>query len=697
MHTLKKINKVNKTLKLKKHSNLCNNNIVPVSNTIKYLNKLSFKNPTKNVYYFIKNFLKKYDVKGAVGMPGTASLYFYDQINNDSNFSNNLIKNEMNAGFITNGSFRSSRYKKRNFIISYATTGPGTTNLCTPIADALADNIPCIYVVNDQASYNKIRPYYSDRNRFPQDLDTNNILEKISKCIVRISDLNTKNGKFIDDLFIGLLKAFSYPQGPLIITFESSISQIYFNEELRLLCKEKIKSLPFIFESNIGLNLDKKFIINAPDYMTGFLVEDEYKLMKNHFFRNNKKKIVIQNMFDFLNETLYNKTRPLLIIGNGCISFIDDLYEWIHTFKIPYLTSLPLQGYVNKDDPICAVRMGHTATYCGNMAAYNADWILCIGISFNKYQMPSDDVSKLFSQAKNIISINLYPELVTVPYITDYIITDGKNILKWIPNINDYSEWLLKFKEWKYKGDEKIKEIYYKNSNILQYGTIYNTIQTICDEFIDKNTNRNVWITTDTGINQLLTASLFQFKNIKNYKFITSGKYAPVGCGLGTALGIANTNPNDLVILFCGDTGFQLSMSDLITIKEMNIKNLAIFIFENSGIGLVEQEDIELGLNRLPYANGYKETIDWKKLIDSSLQSTYIWNNNSEHQSHNIKDKIKNCLFNINSFICVCVVEYDIYYSPSVNMNECIIDMNYYYPDKKNKKFNEERCKLIKN
>jgi thiamine pyrophosphate-dependent acetolactate synthase large subunit-like protein len=200
---------------------------------------------------------------------------------------------------------------------------------------------------------------------------------------------------------------------------------------------------------------------------------------------------------------------------------------------------------------------------------------------------------------------------------------------------------------------------------MLKHGDIYKYIQKYVDTHIE-NTKKNVFFVTDSGSCQPFTASFIHYKN-KRYHFITDGKYGSIGNGLGEVIGVAINNPNDLFICICGDSGtLDGSISDYISLMELNIKNIIFIIIENSGIGFIAETSLEKNNKLLNYGNGYKYFPRWKTLFESFLIDSYIVKNIKE-----MDDSLKCAFTNLykKCTVLVCVVPYEEYYSPTVPIN----------------------------
>ena len=75
------------------------------------------------------------------GMPGGANLPLYDALL-DSGIRHVLMRHEAGAGHAAEGYARATG----RVGVAFATSGPGATNLVTPICDAQMDSIPTLFV-----------------------------------------------------------------------------------------------------------------------------------------------------------------------------------------------------------------------------------------------------------------------------------------------------------------------------------------------------------------------------------------------------------------------------------------------------------------------------------------------------------------------------------------------------------------------
>jgi acetolactate synthase-1/2/3 large subunit len=87
-------------------------------------------------------------VEVCFGMPGGAILPLYDAIARGTTVRHVLVRHEQGAGHMAEGYARASG--KVGVVV--ATSGPGATNLVTPIANAAMDSTPLVCVTGQVRS-----------------------------------------------------------------------------------------------------------------------------------------------------------------------------------------------------------------------------------------------------------------------------------------------------------------------------------------------------------------------------------------------------------------------------------------------------------------------------------------------------------------------------------------------------------------
>ena len=81
------------------------------------------------------------------GLPGGAILQAYDSLH-DSQIRHVLVRHEQGGGHMASG----YAHATGKVGVTFATSGPGATNLVTPLADAYMDSIPIVAITAQVAS-----------------------------------------------------------------------------------------------------------------------------------------------------------------------------------------------------------------------------------------------------------------------------------------------------------------------------------------------------------------------------------------------------------------------------------------------------------------------------------------------------------------------------------------------------------------
>ncbi len=86
--------------------------------------------------------LRAYNVNTIFGIPGVHTLPIYDVLQQEQGIRHVLTRHEQGAGFMADGYARISGQPG----VVCTITGPGVTNVATPVADAYADSVPLLVI-----------------------------------------------------------------------------------------------------------------------------------------------------------------------------------------------------------------------------------------------------------------------------------------------------------------------------------------------------------------------------------------------------------------------------------------------------------------------------------------------------------------------------------------------------------------------
>src|SRR5260370_3849456 len=130
------------------------------------------------------------------------------------------------------------------------------------------------------------------------------------------------------------------------------------------------------------------------------------------------------------------------------------------------------------------------------------------------------------------------------------------------------------------KGDASVRDI----QNLPDNGHLYaaHVINDIWRETLGSDTI----IVTDVGQHQMWEAQYFKHEQARTV--ITSGGLGTMGFALPAAIGVKAARPEAEVWAVVGDGGFQMTMAELATMVQENLK-VNIAIINNGYLGMVRQ------------------------------------------------------------------------------------------------------------
>ncbi len=410
------------------------------------------------------------------------------------------------------------------------TSGPGVTNVLTPIADAYFDSTPMV-IFAGQVGTKDMKKNLPIRQRGFQEIDTIGIVKPITKAQFLPKSVLALND-IIDEAF--RISEEGRP-GPVVIDIPMDIQR----SDVENIISQK--------KSDI-----KQKSVNDEQI--------------NHFINLLKK-----------------SKRPIIISGHGVIlsNSNKELREFATSFQIPVSSSFLGLGSFPTNSPLSLGFHGHTGSQFANKAIYESDLVMVFGSRLDVRQTGSRVES--FVPNGKVVQIDIDDdELENCRVETNLKINSNvKNFLKSLnsklKNISptDLSEWNNQIKIWK----SEFKLSYEKTGNLKP--------QYIIESINNYTINHKVICVTGVGSHQQWVARHFDF-NIPSRIFLSSGGHGAMGFDLPVAIGAKMLKHDYEVICFVGDGSLQMNIQELGTIstKKLPVK---IFVLNNNRLGIVSQ------------------------------------------------------------------------------------------------------------
>src|SRR4051794_37344705 len=152
--------------------------------------------------------LERAGIDTVFGIPGGACLPIYDALV-DSSIRHVLMRHEAGAGHAAEGYARATG----RVGVAFATSGPGATNLVTPIADAHMDSVPTVFVTG------QVKTALRGTNAF-QEADVIGITAPIVKHSIAVEHPEDAAQAIVDALHL----AVSGRPGPVLVDVPSDLA-----------------------------------------------------------------------------------------------------------------------------------------------------------------------------------------------------------------------------------------------------------------------------------------------------------------------------------------------------------------------------------------------------------------------------------------------------------------------------------------
>ena len=474
---------------------------------------------------YIIEFLLSKNINKTFGYIGGAIAHIYHSIDKYKEMEIINCIHEQGAGFAAEGYARITGKSG----VAFATSGPGATNLITPIGSCYFDSVPTMFITGQVNTYE----YKYDkpvRQIGFQETDIVSIIKPIVKYAVMVDK--------VEDIRYELEKAYYLSQegrkGPVLVDIPMNIQRT----------EVDISSLKSFFDSN------------------------EYFELEN----NKKEKNNIAEVINLLKES----KRPIVLIGGGVrLSNANvELLNYVEKYSIPVVYSLMGKDAISEDYKYNLGLIGSYGNRYGNLALANSDLIIVLGSRLDTRQTGTS--LDTFAREAKIIQVDVDKnELGSKIKIDIEINSDVKDFIatlnKYEINI-DITEWLKKLKEYKNKFSSTVG--FDNNLKIPNY------VVSIISKYLQDED-----ICVDVGQHQMWTAQSLNIKATQRVLF--SGGMGAMGFALPASIG-ACIGSNKRTVVIAGDGGIQMNIQELEVINRRKLP-IKIFVLNNKNLGMVRQ------------------------------------------------------------------------------------------------------------
>jgi acetolactate synthase I/II/III large subunit len=466
--------------------------------------------------------LKAEGVDVVFGLPGGANLPTYDAFV-DAGIRHVLVRHEAGGGHAAEGYAKATG----KVGVSLGTSGPGATNLVTPICDAMMDSVPTVFITG------QVRTDLLGTDGF-QEADTIGITMPIVKHSFMIQH-PLEIPRTIHEAFY---VARTGRPGPVIVDVPVDLSRA---------------DVPYEPVSDVHL----------PGYQP--TTDGNAKQIRQAA------------------KALAAARRPVIYAGGGVVAAnaSRELLELATADRFPVTCTLMGLGAFPAPHDQWLGMLGMHGTRAANYAMDEADLIVAVGARFD--DRITGKLSEFAPRAK-FIHIDVDPAEISknVPAHIP-IVGDARNILAKLAveyraqeaDGARLEEWWQRIRAWQERHPLRYEDS--TDSEIRPQRMI---------QALYEATGGDAIVTSDVGQHQMWAAQYFHFDRPR--RWINSGGLGTMGFGLPAAMGAKVGCPDETVVCIAGDGSVQMNMQELATCAQDGIA-IKVFIMNNGYLGMVRQ------------------------------------------------------------------------------------------------------------
>ncbi|NNF64951.1 MAG: acetolactate synthase large subunit [Acidimicrobiia bacterium] len=456
------------------------------------------------------------------GVPGGAILPFYDPIL-DSPVRHVLARHEQGGGHMAEGYAQATG----KVGVTVATSGPGATNLITPLADAYMDSVPMVAITGQV-------PTTAIGNDAFQEAHTWGISMPCTKHNYLVTD--------VDEIPDTIAEAFHVAStgrpGPVLVDLPKDIltAQMQWHQPGRT---------------------------NLPGYKPS-----------THGHARQVSAAI---------DLVMAANRPVLYVGGGVLKAEGEveLLRFAERANAPVVTTLMARGVFPDSHPLHLGMPGMHGHYTAIRALQEADLVVALGARFDD-RVTGDPAS--FAQRAKIIHVDVDPAEIGKIRVPDVpIVGDARLVIEQLDaaladaqagSRPEHTAWFEELSVW--QRDYPLEYDQTADGPLKQ-------------QYVIEELNKlapDATIVAGVGQHQMWASQFWKFERPRTW--INSGGLGTMGYAVPAAVGAQVGVPDKTVIAIDGDGCFQMTFQELITaaIEKIPVK---VVLMNNSSLGMVKQ------------------------------------------------------------------------------------------------------------
>lgn len=482
----------------------------------------------KSVYRvadYLLNRLADLGIEDIFFLPGGGAMYLNDALACETRMTAIPCHHEQACGIAAEAYGRTHH---SGFGVAMVTTGPGATNVLTPVAGAWIESLP-LFVLSGQVKRPDALRGRSLRQSGVQEVDVVSMVKPITKFAITI-DSPENVRKCFEEAIWHMLEG---RPGPVWL----------------------------------DVPLDVQAAPIDPQKLIGFDPP------------SSDSKADLANALKEIEELLSKAKRPLVLAGHGVriAGAANEFKEIVEKLGIPCVFTWNASDLLAWDNPLYVGRPGVVAARAPNFAIQNCDFLISIGCRLDNIITAYNPIGFARNAKKIVVDVDQneldrHQMEVALP-----ILADAKEFIKaWQLNSSkaypDWSDWRAKCHDWKSRYtplDGRTFELDGPTSHYDFVDTISNAIP-----------ENQLVITGSSGLAVEVFYTVYRNK-VGQRMFLTSG-LGSMGYGIPAAIGACIGAGRIPTVCVESDGSLMLNLQELATLKALNLP-ITVVVMNNGG------------------------------------------------------------------------------------------------------------------
>ncbi|PYH42245.1 thiamine pyrophosphate-binding protein [Aspergillus saccharolyticus JOP 1030-1] len=485
--------------------------------------------------------LARRGVKHAFGISGGAIFPVFDRLHSNPPLTLTLTLHEQGAGHMAEGYARASGRPG----VVFVTSGPGTSNLVTPLMDALIDGVPLIAICGQV-------PTPALGTGAFQEIDSLGLAKTCTKWCGMPTE--------VDELPAYLAQAFDAATtgrpGPTMLVIPKDVAKAR-------LSPRAVEQSP-----NLQENPSPSESLPTPS----------------------------QKTLDEVARLLRRAQKPVIIAGQGLLNATDGpalLQHLTEIHPIPTTTTLLGLGAFDELSPLALGMLGTYGTVPADLAVQHADLILALGARLDERAVGSaaefaPAARKAAKEGRGgIVHFDICPQ--HMGRVVKPTVAVAGDLARTLPLLLERvqsmppgagAEWVESVQQWKRQYPLDLQPLTPTGKEPMPQEVIAEL-----DRQLSPRKDRTM-VTTGVGQHQMWTARYFRWRVPRG--LISSGGLGTMGFGVPAAVGAKMARPDCTVLDIDGDASLCMTMQEILTAVQYGVA-IKVLVLRNEEQGMVQE------------------------------------------------------------------------------------------------------------